>query len=92
MKGICAVTVKGAWDLKCFENSVLQCNIQAHFIHLVSSIYVLPNVMSSVSFCVPENVLTAGLSLPDCKHVEPGRVVTEPPDHGIAGSLELPVI
>ena len=42
MKGICAVTVKGASDLKCFENSVLQWNIQAHFIHFVSSIYVLP--------------------------------------------------
>jgi hypothetical protein len=33
--------------------------------------------MSSVSFCVPENVLTAGVSLPDCKHVEPGRVVND---------------
>ena len=48
--------------------------------------------MTSVSFCVPENMLTAGVSLPDCKQVEPGRVVTDPPDHGIAGSLELPVV
>jgi hypothetical protein len=45
-----------------------------------------------VSFCVAENVLTAGVSLPDCKHVEPGKAVTDPPDHGIAGSLELPVV
>lgn len=92
MKEICALTVKGAWDLKCFENSVLQCNIQAHLsvLYLLFTYYL--NVMSSMSFCVPENVLTALLSLPDCKHVQPGRVVTDPPDHGIAGSLELPVV
>ena len=34
-------------------------------------------MMSSLSFCVPETVLTVGLSLPDCKLVEPGRVVTD---------------
>jgi hypothetical protein len=48
--------------------------------------------MRSVSFCVPGNVLTAGVSLPDRKQVEPGRDVTDPPVHGIAGSLELPVM
>jgi len=30
--------------------------------------------------------------LPDCKHVQPAKVVTDSPDHGLAGSLELPVI
>jgi len=48
--------------------------------------------MRSASFCVPENVLTARVSLPECKQVEPGRDVTDPPDHGIPGSLEFPIM
>jgi len=63
MKGIYAVTVKWASDLKCFENSVLQCNIQAHFIHFVSSIYVLPEHDEFFELLCPRNCVDGGIVL-----------------------------
>jgi hypothetical protein len=69
--------VKGGFGFEMLWNCVLQYNIQAHFIHLVCSIYVPTtdchlDEMGSPSFSDPQTMVT-GVSMPGSKRVEPGR-------------------